>query len=218
MSPNPRTRARLLKAAEDLFGERGFKKVTVREICRAAKANVAAVNYHFGDKLGLYREVLQFAIDGMRATNESARVEGKGRPPEEQLRRYLGIFLARVLSPGSEGVHRLITREVNDPTPAFDALVEQGLRPRIEYLSGLVAEIMKCDRKDPRVLRCVGSIQSQALAYLRNPIAVRLGFVFKPTPEFIEKTADHIATFSIAGIRAVGRTPGPLRKHARRTP
>ena len=206
MNPDPRTRARLLKAAEELFGERGFKKVTVREICRAAKANVASVNYYFGDKLGLYREVLQSAIDGMRATNDHARAEGKGRPPEEQLRRDLRIFLARVLSPGSEGIHRLMTREVNDPTPAFDALVEQGLRPRIEYLSGLVAEIMKCDKKDPRVLRCVGSIQSQAFTYLKNPVAARLGFAIKPTPEFIEQTADHIATFSIAGVRAIGRS------------
>lgn len=206
MTPDPRTRARLLKAAEELFGERGFKKVTVREICHAAKANVAAVNYHFGDKLGLYREVLQSAIDRMRETNETARKEGQGRPPEEQLRRYLRIFLARVLSPGSEGVHRLITREVNDPTPAFDALVEQGLRPRIEYLSGVVAGIMHCDPKDPRVLRCVGSIQSQAFTYLKNPIATRLGFGFKPSPEFIEQAADHIATFSIAGIRAIART------------
>ena len=38
------TRFRVLQAAERLFAERGFKKVTVREICRAAKANVAAVN------------------------------------------------------------------------------------------------------------------------------------------------------------------------------
>ena len=204
MAPDPRTRARLLKAAEQLFGERGFKKVTVREICHAAKANVAAVNYHFGDKLGLYREVLQSAIDGMRATNETARAEGKGRPAAEQLRRHIGVFLARVLSPDQEAVHRLITREMNDPTEALDAMVEQGMRPRIEYLSGLVAEIMKCDLKDPCVLRCVGSIHSQAVTYMPNPIAARLGLSFKPTAAHIKKVAHHIATFSIAGIRAIG--------------
>ena len=70
------TRQRLLTVAERLFADRGFKKVTVREICRAARANVAAVNYHFGDKLGLYREVLQAAIDGMRGTNDAAREAG----------------------------------------------------------------------------------------------------------------------------------------------
>jgi AcrR family transcriptional regulator len=197
------TRARVLEAAEHLFGERGFKHVTVREICHAAQANVAAVNYHFGDKLGLYREVLQGAIDAMRETSDLAREAGRGQPPEEQLRRFVGVFLHRVLSPGSEAIHRLIMREMNDPTPAFDTLIEQGVRPRMEYLSDVVARIMGCEARDPRVLQCVGSIQSQALAYRKNPIAARLGFVFEPTPAAIDAVAEHIATFSIAGVRAV---------------
>ena len=91
------TRERLLKAAERLFADRGFKNVTVRDICRVARANVAAVNYHFGDKLGLYREVLQSAIAAMRETNDTARQAGAGRRPEEQLRRYIVIFVHRLL-------------------------------------------------------------------------------------------------------------------------
>jgi TetR/AcrR family transcriptional regulator, regulator of cefoperazone and chloramphenicol sensitivity len=65
------TRERLLAEAARLFADQGFRKVTVREICRAADANVAAINYHFGDKLGLYRDVLQSAIDVMQATSEA---------------------------------------------------------------------------------------------------------------------------------------------------
>jgi AcrR family transcriptional regulator len=52
------TRERLLTAAAALFAEHGFRRVTVRDICEEASANVAAVNYHFGDKQGLYREVV----------------------------------------------------------------------------------------------------------------------------------------------------------------
>jgi AcrR family transcriptional regulator len=199
------TRARLLAAGERLFGERGFKRVTVREICRAARANVAAVNYHFGDKLGLYREVLRGAIEAMRATNDAAREAGQGQTPEEELRRYIHVFLQRVLTPGREGIHRIITREMNDPTPLLDDLVEQGVRPRIEYLSTLIARILGCGPDDQRVLRCVGSVQAQAVAYFPNPIAERLGFAFEATPAQIKKAAAHIATFSIAGVRAVGR-------------
>jgi AcrR family transcriptional regulator len=199
------TRERLLKAAERLFADRGFKMVTVRDICRAARANVAAVNYHFGDKLGLYRDVLQTAIGAMRETNEAAREAGAGRRAEEQLRRYIVIFVHRLLSSGNDTVHKLIHREMHDPTPALDDLVEQGVRPRVEYLSALIAEIMGCKVSDPRVLRCVASVQAQSIAYLPNPIADRLGLTFKPTPAHIEEVAEHIAAFSLAGVQAISR-------------
>ena len=202
---NDSSRARLLKAAERLFADRGLKEVTVREICRAARANVAAVNYHFGDKLGLYRQVLQAAIDRIRATNEAAQEAGAGQPAEEQLRRYIWIFIHRLLAHGNDTVYRLITRELNDPTPALDALIEQGVRPRIDYLSGLVADLIGCDLEDPRVLRCVGSIQTQSIAYLPNPIAQRLGMPAALTAGEIDDIAQHVADFSIAGIKAVAR-------------
>ena len=198
------TRVRLLKAAERLFADRGFRKVTVREICRAARANVAAVNYHFGDKLGLYREVLQSATDVMRATNEAARRSGDGQTPEEKLRRYVLIFLQGLLGTNHETLHRLIHREMNDPTPMLDVFVEQSVRPRVEYLSGIVAELIGGRPSDQRVLRCVASIHSQTIAYLPNPIAARLGFSFKPTPSQIDEAARHIAAFSLAGVRAIG--------------
>jgi TetR/AcrR family transcriptional regulator, regulator of cefoperazone and chloramphenicol sensitivity len=201
---DPETRTRLLAAAERLFAQRGFKRVTVREICRAARANVAAVNYHFGDKLGLYREVLRGAITAMRATNEEARQAGTGQPPEEELRRFIGVFLQRVLKPGHEAVHQIITREMNDPTPVLDTLVEEGVRPRVEYLSGVIARMIGGDPRDQRVLRCVASVQAQVVSYFPNAIARRLGFAFEPTPAKIDEAARHIATFSVAGVRAVG--------------
>jgi AcrR family transcriptional regulator len=204
------TRERLLTTAERLFSDRGFRKVTVREICRAARANVAAVNYHFGDKLGLYREVLQSAITAMRDTSDAAREAGAGQPAEEQLRRYIAIFVHRLLDSGAHSsVHRLINREISDPTPALDALVEQGVRPRIEYLSSLIGEIIGCDPSEERVLRCVVSIQAQSIAYLPNPIATRLGMTFTRTPEHIDEVAKHIADFSLAGVRAIGSAKGP---------
>ena len=199
------TRDRLLKVAERLFADRGFRKVTIREVCRAAHANVAAVNYHFGDKLGLYREVLQSAIDAMRATTDAARQAGAGQPAEEQLRRWIAIFNQRLLGAGHDTVHKLIHHEMHDPTPALDALVEHGVRPRIEYLSALVAEILHCPVADPRVLRCVASVHAQSLAYVPNPIATRLGFTFTPTSARLDEVAEHIAEFSLGGIDAVGR-------------
>ncbi len=197
------TRDRLLKAGTRLFADRGFKHVTVREICRVARANVAAVNYHFGDKLGLYREIVQSAIDQMRATNEAARQAGAGRSAEDQLRQYIMIFNRRLLGSGADELQRVIAREMHDPTPALDALVEQGIRPRIEYLMTLVSAVLQCELTDPRVLRCAASIQAQSIAYLPNAIADRIGLRAKLTPAQVSAVAEHIAAFSIAGIHAV---------------
>jgi TetR/AcrR family transcriptional regulator, regulator of cefoperazone and chloramphenicol sensitivity len=200
------TRERLLQAAERLFAKRGFKAVTVREICHAARANVAAVNYHFGDKLGLYREVMRIASRAMRDATEAARAAGEGKPADEQLRVYVAIFLRRLLTPGSESIHQLINREISDPTPALDDLVEEGVRPRIDYLSGVVGRLIGCAPTDQRVLRCVVSVQAQSVMFGRpNPVTERLGFASTFTPAQIDEAARHIAEFSLAGIRAVAR-------------
>jgi len=214
------TRERLLAEAARLFADQGFQKVTVREICHAADANVAAINYHFGDKLGLYREVLQSAIDVMQETSEAARAAGEGLPPEEQLRCFIHVFLERVLAAGGlTWIYRLVHREMADPTPAFDALVEQGIRPRLEYLARIVMDLAGCTRDNPLVMRCVASIQAQSVFYIPNPIAARLGVKSAFTPGEIDVIADHITEFSVAGIRAAaGALPRRRSEGDRRPP
>ena len=203
------TRSRLLNAAERLFAERGFKDVTIREICRDARANVAAVNYHFRDKLGLYRAVLQSAIDRMRETTDAARHAGTGRSAEDRLRLYISIFIRRLLADRRGTVHRLVTREMMDPTPALDAIIEQGVIPRMEYLSEVVADLLGCDAADPRVGRSVASVWTQSAAYVANPIAERLGGPIASTAADVEAIAEHIAEFSIAGIRGIRGSRAP---------
>jgi AcrR family transcriptional regulator len=194
----PSTHDRILEVAGRLFAEHGFKRVTVRDICKAARVNLAAVNYHFGDKRGLYEAVLRAAVEKMRKTTEEARQAGHGLPPEEQLRRYLEVFIGRLLAAGHKSyIHRLIHREASDPTAALDIVIE-GVRPRVEFLAGLVAEITGLDPSDARVLRSVMSIQAQSVAGLPNPIAARFGH--KPTPADAKLIADHIADFSLRGI------------------
>jgi AcrR family transcriptional regulator len=198
------TRERVLKAAAQLFADRGFKKVTVRDICRAARANVAAVNYHFGDKGGLYREVLQLAIETMRATNDSARAAGSGLPAEERLRAYIRVTLCRATnSSAAHWISRLIYREMNDPTPAFDTLIEQGIRPRLDDLTAIVAEMLALPVEHPRVVQCVTSIHAQWMLFVPNPVASRLRPKGQSKTDDAVQMAAHIAEFSLAGIRAV---------------
>lgn len=51
--PQSESKRRLVAAAEQLFADRGFEVVSVRDITQQATANVAAINYHFGTRDGL---------------------------------------------------------------------------------------------------------------------------------------------------------------------
>ncbi len=59
---DPQSRTKLLKAAESLFGQKGFDAVTVRDLARDAGVNLSLVSYHFGGKLGVYREVIRESL------------------------------------------------------------------------------------------------------------------------------------------------------------
>jgi len=196
------TRDRLLQAARELFTERGYRRVTVRDICRAAQANVAAVSYYFGDKLGLYREVVGEAIGVLRQSEPTIRAP-EGSPPEERIRHYVRVFVpALATSQGRETwILELLRHEMQDPTPLAQWIAEQSIMPRLRYLSAAVAELLGCPATDPRVGRCVISIQSQCLFFLPN----RFRSVAFPdwdgmTRAELGRMADHIAEFSLAGI------------------
>jgi AcrR family transcriptional regulator len=72
-------RGALLESARGLFLARGFASVTIRQIAAAAGSSPAAIHYHFGDKLGLYRAMLEGAfapvVEAMQRLADPARVE-----------------------------------------------------------------------------------------------------------------------------------------------
>ncbi len=215
------THARLLNAAAQLFAARGFKDVTVREICRAAGANVAAVNYHFGDKAGLYRDVLNKAIAIMRATTDAARQAGEGRTPDERLRAYIRVFVRRV---GGESddcwIHRFMAREIADPTPALDRIAEQVIAPRLAYLQAILAEMLGRAPGDEIVLRCALGIQAQCHTAMPHPIAARHARMAAHLPNdaaALERLAEHIADFSLAGVHRIRELHPATAKHTART-
>ena len=51
------TKLKILDVAEELFGERGLNRVSIRDITDQAKVNLAAINYHFGSKDRLFLQV-----------------------------------------------------------------------------------------------------------------------------------------------------------------
>jgi len=198
------TRQRLIDVATRHFAERGFKHVTVRAICRDARANVAAINYHFGDKMGLYQEVILAATAIVRETTELAVKQGAGKAPIEQLRIYIRIHGERVLAKaGSSVLHSLVQREMQEPTEALGTLIDRLLRPRFEYLFRVVGAILDLPENDRRVALAATSVQSLIFTYRPSPITERvgkqLGLSFTP-----DEIIEHITRFATGALTAAG--------------
>ena len=201
------TRARVLKAAARLFAERGFNHVSVRDICKEARTNVAAVNYHFGDKLGLYRELISTVAEGMNEAKNSAFDVGEGKTPAEQLCAYIRRFMRQLLSGdlrAESWMDVLIAREMAEPTAALDLMIEKGIKPAGERLNRLVSGVMALPAEDYRVLLAASSIQALCLWYRSTrTVAERLVPGLQYTPEVVDGIADFVAAFSLAGMAAV---------------
>jgi len=53
------TKTAILKAAENLFSQNGFRRTSIKLIAKSAGVNIAAVNYHFGSKFSLIETVIK---------------------------------------------------------------------------------------------------------------------------------------------------------------
>lgn len=201
------TRQALIEAGGAVFAEAGFHNATVREICRRAGANIAAVNYHFGDKDTLYREVLAY-YQG-RALQKFPLDLGvrPGAAPAERLKAFVRSFLLRIFDHSSDAWHgKLISREMIDPTDALDAIVVERIRPQAQHLGEIVRELLGGEPDAENVRLYSFSVVSQCLFYHHcGPVVRRLFPEQTFAPEQIERLADHITAFSLSAIQASGR-------------
>ncbi|MEJ2157887.1 MAG: CerR family C-terminal domain-containing protein [Desulfobacteraceae bacterium] len=210
---------RILAAAVQVFGRKGFKAATVREICQAARVNLAALNYYFGNKQNLYRilvtDLLKSAIEHYPA--DMGR--GRGADPRERLRLFILALLHRLLAPGGlsgfQNQGRLLARELADPSPVLDTLVQDHIRPQAAILSGIITELIGSDAPRERVMRCAFSIMGQCFYYgYAWPIASRLCPMDPNDAGIIDALADHITEFSLRGLKGFKDGPAEGATHA----
>jgi TetR/AcrR family transcriptional regulator, regulator of cefoperazone and chloramphenicol sensitivity len=201
------TEQRLLEAAGEIFAEQGYRAATVRQICEKAGANVAAVNYYFGDKERLYLAVLR-SVPNAHAEKYPPRV---GLGPEataaEQLQIYVYSLLHRVFDAGRPGWHsKIIAREMAEPTHALDLLLEEIARPLHCELAGIVRQLLGASARDDDVRLCALSIMGQCVYYHHaRTVLARLYPEQGYQASDVARLVDHITEFSLAAIQELAR-------------
>ncbi len=200
------TRDRLLDAAEDLFARKGYAAASVRSIVAAAGCNLAAVNYHFGGKRNLYREVFHRRLSAMREQRLAA-VEGATRAREigeggleATLLAFADAFLAPLREdPEARRPLRLMLREIVDPLLPRDFFHTELIVPVNRALNAAVAAAAP-ELSSREVRLCVQSFLGQLL-HAMHAQRVAVAEVGEPADLFTPaELVEHIVRFTAAAI------------------
>jgi AcrR family transcriptional regulator len=196
------TRTKLLDAAGEVFAEVGYHRATVREICARAGVNGALVNYHFGDKLELYSQMLKRLVSAARLEAVRATLNQKA-PPEIILREAIKARLRGVAAADQAGwLFRILAHEFAQPTPAMARILNGVAQPVYKQLCEIVGALIGLPADNEKTRLCTHSVMGQVIIYvLAGPVMVRLWPALKMTPEQLDRIGDHIADFSLAYLR-----------------
>jgi TetR/AcrR family transcriptional regulator, regulator of cefoperazone and chloramphenicol sensitivity len=166
-----------------------------------ANANVAAVNYHFRDKVGLYLDVLRETLTVQ--TDSLQEALGHAQKPEQALRLFITAVLRRIFGRGEQSLRtRIMVHELAQPSLALKQVVEEVIRPNYDRLRQLVGQIIRRSPDDDITRLCTHSIIAQIVHYAHaRPVISILWPDLKMTPERCDQVANHIADFSICSLQ-----------------
>lgn len=159
------TKAKIIEAAGNLFAERGYAETTSKDICERAEINLAAVNYHFGSRDGLYQAVLDEVKQHMFGIESLHELMQSDMKTEDKLNQFIDHLVGTVFARDSWQV-RIWAREMVSPTgfvllddPAY-ALTKFGM------IASMFSEITGIPVGNPTLYYIVHNVMSQFMVML----------------------------------------------------
>jgi AcrR family transcriptional regulator len=197
------TRLHILETAGQLFAERGFAESTSKEICTRAGTNMAAVNYHFGSRDGLYEAVLIEAHRQLVSIDELVSLASVPSDPRLKLRAFLTHLVELGSQPKAPWGFRVVLREALSPSPAMPVLIRRAVLPKAKLIRGLIGGIMDLPDDHPSVQR---ALLFAVLPCIVMTVAPKdLGSKVLPALKDAEGLADDLMRYVFAGLDALAK-------------
>jgi AcrR family transcriptional regulator len=198
------TRQKILDEACRVFAESGYRDATHADICRAAGANIASINYHFHSKEALYREVFEYLERQVESVWPIDGSLSPSAPPERRLKAFIVALLGRIYSE-DVGVqqHRILMSERFSPTGLLDDLLEAALARHRAHITGILRELLGPDATEETVLWCEMSLVGQCMIGHEDADPRGPRSLFGINAANRDRLAEHLYHFSLGGIRAL---------------
>lgn len=202
------TRDRLLIQAEHLFAQKGFAAVSVREITSAADTNLAAVNYHFGNKTNLYLSVFRERwvprAQGVRKFFKNSLSKKQTPETADVVRAIATAFLGGTMTDDERRCQiSLMQRELAHPSEAVTIVVSEVIRPMHHDIRELILPALSEDISLEQLTLSIFSIISMILYFgFAQPVVSRV-MEQEFDAQFKSRVIDHIVSFTMNGLNGI---------------
>lgn len=208
-------RERIIRAAKGAFAERGYTGASLRTIATAADVSLPLLVYHFGNKEGLWRSVIDTVASGrFNAVEHSHR--GTIDDPVVGLRTYIAHTVRRYASEPS--LNLLLLQEAGHSSDRLRWMVETHMRSEYEEAQSLILECQSLGAVNPllspeRLLFAIFSLSAAPFSYSAQFELLTGLRVFEEAE--IDQTITFVETLVFGSFIASPGTANSIQKNVR---
>jgi AcrR family transcriptional regulator len=201
------TKAKILDAAERLFGEHGYDATSLRAITSEAGVNLASVNYHFNSKEALLGAVVGRRLRPLNARRlallEQFEAEAGGAPVpvEKVLYALVEPMLAPEMGLDQSGFKMLLARMYMEPAVTLRRLFGRELASTARRFVAAVSRSLPGVSHEDVLWRFFFVVGSMAFAIGATPVLDSLSRDGCDTSDS-RATVERLVVFGAAGLRA----------------
>lgn len=202
------TRSKILEAAGLLFAQGGYAETSSKAVAMLAQVDLAAINYHFGGRSGLYQAVLLEGHRRLISLDALIALEAGPGSAKEKLEHFIDSLVERIYLERGWAI-RVCARELLSPSAHFEVLMNDGIMPKSEIIRSFVASILGLPKDDPVLSRCMVCVMAPCLMLLVSSRAAP-----PPVQDMLtmpaQSLAEHLKCFALAGLEGVRQSLVPV--------
>ena len=194
------TKSKILEAAGQLIAQNGFAQTSNKQIAQAAEVDLAAINYHFDGRDGLYKAVLAEAHTHYIDEKRLLELVESSLPPTQKLEIFYEAIVNKLIE--KDIWHsKVFIRELFSPSLYLHEFMANDGARKFQSVRKIISEVAGLDEDHPALLPCVLSTIAPCFMLIITNTNI-------PTPiqniSQIEsqQLVKHLMTFSLAGLKA----------------
>ena len=195
------TKSKILEAAGQLIAQNGFAQTTNKEIAKLAEVDLAAINYHFAGRDGLYSAVLAEAHTHYINEQQLLALVDSPLPPTQKLETFFATLVSKLVE--KDVWHsKVFIRELLSPTSHLQAFMQSDGARKFQAVRKIISQVSGLDENHPALLPCVLNVVAPCMMLLivGSNLPAPIQDISKMNAQQLVK---HLMTFSLAGLEAI---------------